>query len=145
MRQFANRKLFYATAIMGVLLGATAQVRAADIAAGEKVAKRCQICHSFVAGEDKPLGPNLVGIIDRVAGTAEGYKYKPDFIEAGEKGLIWDEKTLSEYLGMSNTERKKFIGSWIGRDKARIKMSFVGLKKQKDREDIIEYMKSLQE
>jgi len=44
--------------------------------------------------------------------------------------LTWDEKTLSDFL----TKPKKMV--------PKTKMAFKGLKKKKDRDNLIEYLKS---
>ena len=56
---------------------------------------------------------------------------------AGAKGLVWSEKTLFTYL----TNPKKFVGSFIGKKKAKTRMVFKGLKKEKDRANLIAYLK----
>ena len=128
--------------MLTVLFGFMTQVNAADIAAGKKVAKsKCKSCHAVAAGKNK-IGPTLFGIFGRVAGTAEGYKYKPDMIEAGKKGLVWDKETLSEYLAMSNGNRKKFIGSLIGKPKAKLKMNAAKIKGKK-LENLVGYLETL--
>src|SRR5690606_17949797 len=76
---------------------AAGQAAAQDAAAGEKVFAKCKACH--VADEDKnKIGPSLMGVVGRTAGTHEGFKYSKAMIEAGEGGLAWDEATLTSYL-----------------------------------------------
>ena len=70
---------------------------AGDAEAGKKVWKKCQTCHSLEAGKKK-VGPSLAGVFDRQAGTAEGFKFSPDMIAAGESGLIWNEETIAALL-----------------------------------------------
>ena len=56
---------------------------------------------------------------------------------AGAKGLVWNEKTLFTYL----KKPKPFVGSFIGKKKAKTRMVFKGLKKEKDRRNLIAYLK----
>ena len=60
--------------------------------------RKCKSCHT--AEEDGPhrRGPNLFGVVDRKAGTKEGFKYKKDYIIAGEKGLVWSDDAIVAYL-----------------------------------------------
>ena len=102
-----------------------------DAIRGKKVFNKCKACHSIKAGKHK-IGPSLAGVINRKAGTAKGFKrYK------GLKGAdwTWDEATLDEYL----TNPKKFVKSRNKRKSAMI----LKLKKKRDRDDVIAYLKSL--
>ena len=44
------------------------------------------------------VGPNLYGVVGRQAGTYPDFKYGPSMVEAGEKGLVWDETTIADYI-----------------------------------------------
>ena len=113
------------------VLGATPAIAGGDAVRGKKVFNKCKACHSIKAGKHK-IGPSLAGVINRKAGTAKGFKrYK------GLKGAdwTWDEATLDEYL----TNPKKFVKSRNKRKSAMI----LKLKKKRDRDDVIAYLKSL--
>jgi cytochrome c len=72
------------------------------------------------------VGPVLNGLIGRKAGTYEGFKYT----EANKNsGLIWDEPTLTKYL---RNPRATIPGT---------SMTFVGIKKDEEIEDLIAYLK----
>ena len=73
----------------------------------------------------------------RKAGTAPGFKFSEDMIAAGEKGLVWNDETFLAYM----EKPKKYIGSFIGKNKARTRMSFNGLRKKKDRDNLLAYLK----
>jgi cytochrome c len=107
-----------------------------DAAKGKKVFNKCKACHKLVAGK-KAIGPSLHGVFGRTAGTTKGYRFSKDMKAAGAKGLVWSEKTLDAFLA----KPKPFIGKAIGKKKGRIKMAFGGLKKAKDRANIIAYLK----
>ena len=45
-----------------------------DVVAGKTVYKKCKACH-VIDKEKNRVGPHLVGIVGRKAGSIEGYKY----------------------------------------------------------------------
>jgi len=113
---------------LGVSLATGNAMAASD---GEKVFKKCKGCHSIKKGGKHKVGPNLFGVVDRQAGSADGFKkYK------GLKGADWewDEAALDAWL----KDPKKFIK---GKGKKRTSMS-MKLKKADQRKAVIEYLKS---
>jgi cytochrome c len=99
-----------------------------DATKGEAVFKKCKVCHTL--GKNN-VGPNLTGVIDRKAGTVEGFKYSQAMIDAGAtKGVTWSNDNLEKYLENPAT----FIPG--------NKMLFVGLKDAAERADVIAYIKA---
>ena len=104
-----------------------------DVAAGEKVFKKCKTCHQVGDGAKNKVGPILNGIAGAAAGAQDGFKYSKAMIAAAEGGLTWTDENLDGYL----TKPKKFL--------PKTKMSFAGLKKEADRANVIAYLKTFSE
>ena len=107
-------------------LAISSPVYAGDAAKGEKVYKKCKSCH-LVDKEKHKTGPHLVNLFGRAAGSAEGYKKYSKAMKAS--GIVWDETTLDGYLAAP----KKYVKG--------TRMAFAGLKKEKDRANVIAYLK----
>ena len=101
---------------------------AGDIAAGEKIFRKCAACHNIGVGARNRVGPELNGVIGRKAATAPEYSYSQAMTNAGEGGLVWSAETLSKFLhhpkGMVDGTR----------------MTFAGLKKPEEIADVIAYL-----
>ncbi len=101
-----------------------------DVAHGEQVFKQCKVCHTIGPGAKASVGPAQNGVVGSKAGSRPGYNYSAAMKEAGEKGIVWDEETLDKYL----TDPKAMVPG--------TKMAFPGLKNEKDRQDVIAYLKT---
>lgn len=75
------------------------------------------------------VGPHLVGVIGREAGAVEGFKYSKAMEGSG---LVWDAETLTGFL----TKPKKYLKG--------TKMTFNGLKKPADIENVLAYIASVE-
>ena len=94
---------------------------------GAKIFKtKCASCHTVDKGGAHKQGPNLNGMFGRQSGLAEGFSYSK---ANKESGIIWENQTLFDFL----LAPKKYIKG--------TKMVFAGLKKPKEREDLIAYLK----
>ena len=109
---------------IGMIAAMPVGASAADAEAGATVFNKCKACH--ILGKNA-VGPNLVGVIGRKSGTAEGFTYS-DAMKAA--GITWDEASLKEYL---TNPKAKVPGN---------KMVFMGLPDAADRDNVVEYLKS---
>ena len=92
---------------------------------GEKVFKKCLSCHSIAKEGKNKIGPKLFGVLGRQAGSISDYKYSKAMASHGK---IWSLDEMNSFL----IKPKNWIKG--------TKMSFVGLKKAKDRAAVILYM-----
>ena len=113
--------------VLGFCLSATPALASGDVAAGEKVFKKCKACH-VVDAEKHKTGPHLVNIMGRAAGSADGYKKYSKAMKSS--GIVWNEETLDGYL----KKPKAYVKG--------TRMIFAGLRKEEDRANVIAYLKS---
>ena len=103
---------------------------AQDAAAGQRVFNQCRACHTINEGGRSGVGPNLHGIVDRAAGSREGFRYSANLREqATTASLVWNEATLTRYL--TNTKDVLPQGS----------MAFAGLRQPQQVADVIAYLR----
>ena len=95
-----------------------------DVKKGKKVFNKCRSCHSADKEKNK-IGPHLVGLFGRKAGSLEDYSYSNAMKESD---VEWTAETLAAYLA----KPKEFIPD--------TKMNFAGLKKEKQIADVIAYL-----
>ncbi len=123
-------RLLAVAAIAIAAAGATAQAQSAgDPERGEKAFKKCAICHSVKAGEKKTTGPNLHKLFGRKAASTDDYKFSDAMKKSG---VVWDEKAVDAYL----LDPKKHTPG--------TKMVFQGIRDDKERADLIAYLKKAQ-
>jgi len=101
-----------------------------DVTQGASVFKKCGACHSVGNGATNKTGPVLNGVIGRIAGTFEGYNYSQAMRDAGIGGIVWTEEKLAVYL----TNPKELVKG--------NKMSFPGLKKDDEIQNVIAYLRT---
>ena len=114
---------YLATAAVTLCLAIPAQAEG-DAKAGKRVFKKCKACHTVKDGKNK-VGPSLFNVIGAPAGAVEGFRYSDAL--AG-SGLTWDIDTLAAFLA----DPKAVVPG--------NKMSFPGLKKQSEIDDVIAYL-----
>jgi cytochrome c len=97
-----------------------------DLENGKKQFAVCKSCHTITPGGPNMTGPNLYGVFGRKAGTQEKFNYSEAVKNAG---FTWDAAHLDQWL----TSPRSFLPG--------TKMSFAGIKAEKDRVDLIAYLK----
>lgn len=101
----------------------------ADAEKGKVVAKKCLACHTFTKGGPNRVGPNMYNIVADKIAARSGYAYSKALKNLSAQQ--WDYETLNLFL---YSPRKYVKGT---------KMGFAGLKKERDRANIILYLRSL--
>ena len=96
-----------------------------DIASGEKIFKKCAACHSINKGGKNKIGPALYNVVGRTVGGVDDYKYSKALASYGKE---WSFEELNGFL-------KKPASYLKG-----TKMSYAGLRKEKDRASVIKYL-----
>lgn len=115
---------------MALILAAGGALADGDPAKGEKVFRKCKACHMVGPKAKNRVGPVLNGVVGAAPASHEGYKYSSAMEKFKESGAVWDEETLDKYL----TKPRDVV--------PRTKMSFPGLRKEEDRENVIAYLKA---
>ncbi|WP_300073219.1 cytochrome C [uncultured Ruegeria sp.] len=126
----------------------TQSIASGDPAKGEKLYNRCSSCHAIIKDGEVLVkggitGPNLYGVVGRVAGSEVDYRYgsdrlpigmfTDDMIRAGEAGLVWTEENIADY----SEDPIEFIKTYLDDETARPNMS---VKLKKGAEDIAAFL-----
>ena len=106
----------------GDIMTLFASTSAAD---GEKIFKKCAACHNIAKGGGNKIGPALWGVLGRQVGSISDYKYSKAMTAHGKP---WSFEEMNGFL----TKPKDWIKG--------TKMSFLGLKSEKERAAVILYM-----
>ncbi|MBO9445943.1 cytochrome C [Ruegeria sp. R14_0] len=144
---------FFAPLLTFALAISSQALAAGDPAKGEKLYNRCSSCHAIIKDGEVLVkggitGPNLYGVVGRVAGTEYDYlngserlpvgMFTDDMIRAGQEGLVWTEENIVAY----SKNPIVFIQEYLDDKTARPNMS-VKLKKGAD--DIAAYLATFSE
>lgn len=102
-------------------------ILAADPEAGKAVFRKCASCHTIEPGGKNGTGPNLHNIVGDAVNDRNGFKVTESMKALGG---TWDYLKLDDYL----ENPKRLVPKGI--------MSFVGLKKPKERAEVIKFLMS---
>ena len=100
------------------------------VAAGEGVFRACRACHQVGEGATNRSGPHLNGVVGRVIGSVDGFRYSNGFAEAASAGTVWTQESLAAFLA---DPRGAMPGT---------KMSFRGISNEADIAAMIAYLES---
>ena len=75
-----------------------------DAAAGKALfmSSSCPTCHAVTKDDTSKIGPNLVGVVGRKAGTTKSLMGPTDNLK--KYGVIWSAETLNEFLANPNAK-----------------------------------------
>ena len=96
-----------------------------DVTSGEKIFKKCAACHSINKGGKNKIGPALYNVVGRAVGGVDEYKYSKTLASYDKD---WTFEELNGFLQKPATYLKG------------TKMSYAGLRKEKDRASVIKYL-----
>ena len=125
-----NNKVFGAASATMLTIGllAPAGALAGDTVAGEKSFRKCQACHAVGADAQNKIGPMLNNVVGRPLGSVDGFEYSNGMTEMGAAGAVWTPETLDVFL----LRPRDYVKG--------TKMSFPGLRKDDERENVIAYL-----
>lgn len=92
---------------------------------GRRLYIQCRACHTLVAGGNQLLGPNLLDFIGRPAGAVPDYEYSEALMAAE---ITWTPEVLDDWI---RSPSEVIPGN---------KMIFAGIRKARDRADLIAYL-----
>lgn len=92
---------------------------------GEKQAQICKACHSLNDGGPNMIGPALYGFFGTEVGSRSGFEYSAVMRNAD---FVWTPEALNAWLAQP------------GRFLPGNRMTFAGVLKQEDRDDLIAYL-----
>jgi cytochrome c len=112
-----------AVAATSCAFGSTAWAQ--DVDRGKQAFAACAPCH---ATDQNGVGPQLNGILNRPAGSVEGFRYSRAMKNSK---IVWDEKSLDAYLA----EPQQLVPGNL--------MPFSGIADARKRSDLIAYLATL--
>ena len=103
----------------------------ADVAKGERSARKCAACHTLDKGGPVRVGPNLWGIVGRPPARAEGFDYSDAMKAKAAKTPAWTFEEIDNFIV---NPQQRVPGT---------RMTFTGLPDQQERADVIAYLRTL--
>jgi cytochrome c len=104
-------------------------LKTADVAAGQATFAKCQSCHNADSGGPNGTGPNLWGVVGRAPASHPGFAYSDGMKAFAAKQPVWDYQHIYDFV--------KGPQAYV----QGTKMTFVGLKQQQDRINVIAFLR----
>lgn len=104
----------------------TAPAVGQDVEKGRQAFEMCLACH-----EAGGPGPVLNGIFESKMGSVEGFEYSETFAKANAEAKVWTEEALDQFLAAPQTYLPDN------------KMAFGAVTDDKERKDLIAFLKTL--
>jgi cytochrome c len=104
---------------------AAAPYATANRSRGERQAQICRACHSLDQGGPNMIGPSLYGFFGTRVGSHDGFEYSAVMRNAD---FVWTPRALDAWLAHP------------GRFLPGNRMTFAGVLKQQDRDDLVAYL-----
>jgi len=95
------KKALFIAAAAAFLMGGVVTAEANPLA-------KCKACHKF--DTSKKVGPGLKGVVGRVQGSMEGFKYGSYLKAQHEAGALWSEEALEAWVCKSKDVAKAAHG-----------------------------------
>ncbi|UWQ90110.1 c-type cytochrome [Rhodobacteraceae bacterium M382] len=117
-------------ALTGAAMAEENATQIGDVIRGERLfQQKCGSCHMVGEGAKHGTGPHLNNIFDRTVAQFQDFTYSEGINRARRDGMVWDLEHLDAYL----TNPKVLVSG--------TNMDFRGLKKPRDRGDILAYLR----
>ena len=126
MLKFGAAGLLLAGAFLQPALAFAADCPVTDTQKGEAVfARDCSICHTAKADGPGMMGPNLHGVVGRMAGSLAGFSYSQAMKD---HGATWSRDNLETFLaqpqtavpgtympyqGLADADERKALSLWL--------------------------------
>jgi cytochrome c len=91
-------RLLALAAVLATPAAYSSETPQGDAARGEELfmANGCPACHGVTKEDDAKVGPNLVGVVGRKAGTVQSLLGPSENLK--KYGVIWSAETLDDFL-----------------------------------------------
>ena len=130
--QDSNREITPQSTSLPETLDMHSIMSVADSKNGEIIFKKvCTLCHNGDKGGPNKVGPNLWGVYDGPAAHKDDFNYSEAIKARRVEGKIWNEEELYRFL----YSPKQYVNC--------TKMSYVVVKDDKERADVIAYLETL--
>ncbi len=123
--QYGGGVLIALSMVMTACGGGGTPAPKGDPELGKAIYVQCSECHQ---PNENVEGPRHCGVVGRPAASIPDFEYSQAMRDSG---LVWNEKTLDEFL----TSPFTYVNG--------TKMGFAGLDNPKDRADVIAYLKQV--